>query len=96
MDWEGNASNVGGAMRKLISMLAILILAGCQGVVGPVENFRDNRQRPPGLDTRWPDGTPLTDEEQQVQSRQRYPYLYEDNRMYAPNSFTDRPGLMGR
>jgi len=72
-------------MRKIIFLLLIMILAGCKSTVGPLAS-RDRKQGPDPL---------LTDEEQLRQVRERYPYL-EDSRLYAPNSFTDRPGVMGR
>jgi len=86
-------------MGKIILLLLVSILAGCQNTVGPVANFEQNRQRLQqglqGPDLRLPDGTRLTDEEQERQVREIYPYL-EDSRLYAPNSYTDRPGVMGR
>lgn len=72
-------------MRRLLFACLVLILAGCQGVVGP-------RQR--RFLTTPIDDPCLTPGEQKERERDRSP-LPEGNPAYGPRTYSENPALKG-
>jgi hypothetical protein len=71
-------------MRRVI-LLAGLLLAGCQGTVGPFAPRQPQRVDDPLLS--------ITEQQQRGRDRLALP---EDERTIAPRTFVDRPGPNGR
>ncbi|GIW80884.1 MAG: hypothetical protein KatS3mg105_2691 [Gemmatales bacterium] len=71
-------------MKRML-LLGVLLLAGCQNVVGPFQ-----RREPKRIDDPL-----LTIEEQRVRGRDRLA-LPEDRTGLAPNTYMDRPDPHGR
>jgi len=71
-------------MSRVMCLLGLLVLAGCQNTNGPLGYRRPGRADDPLLSI----------EEQKVRSRERYSYV-EDDRL-TPRTYVDRPGVTGR
>jgi hypothetical protein len=72
-------------MRRIALLLLIAMFAGCKNTTGPLAS-RQREQKPDPL---------YNSEEQSRFVRERYP-LWDDSSTYGPNTFTSRPGVMGR
>jgi predicted small lipoprotein YifL len=79
-------------MRRIPLILLAFGLAGCCGVEGPLETYRQNRARPRSDRV---DAPGYTIEEQEKRARSRFT-LFEDDPRLTPPTGIDRPGPTGR
>jgi hypothetical protein len=73
-------------MRRIVLLAALLLLIGCQGVVGPRQRF---------CEPKVIDNPCLSIEEQKARGRE-YLALPEQSWDVAPRTFAEQPGYHGR
>lgn len=76
--------------RRLVPLLCLVALAGCNRFLGP----RETRQLDP-VNAPAPDGSRYTIEEQKKRGRERLAVTEDDYRI-GPKAFIDRPSPIGR
>jgi hypothetical protein len=77
-------------MRRVLFLLALVAVVGCERYSGPLETRRMDR-----VDGRAPDGSRYTIEEQKKRARERLAVSEDDFRI-GPKGYIDRPSPIGR